>query len=79
MRLAPRLAVFALAGTAAYLGLAVLGEGGFRAFFAHGALVAVAAVLCMLAGVSLVSRGNLSPGIREDRGNRWVILIPGVY
>ena len=28
---------------------------------------------CALAVVSLFAGGNLSPGVREDRGNRWVI------
>jgi protein-S-isoprenylcysteine O-methyltransferase Ste14 len=62
-----------LSGTAAYLGLAILGWGGWSAFFAHPARVAVAVALVILAGVSLVADGNLSPGLREDRGNRWVI------
>ena len=62
-----------LGGTAAYLGLAMLGEGGWTAFFAHPALVALAVVLFVLAGVSLFAGGNLSRGLREDRGNRWVI------
>src|SRR5438309_2532422 len=62
-----------LGGTAAYLGLAILGWGGWTAFFAHPALVALAVALAVLAGVSLCADGNLSPGVREDRGNRWVI------
>ena len=57
-------------GTAAYLGLAILGWGGWTAFFAHPARVALAVVLAVLAGVSLCADGNLSPGLREDRGNR---------
>jgi protein-S-isoprenylcysteine O-methyltransferase Ste14 len=28
----------------------------------------------VLAGVALFSGGNLSPGEREDRGNRWVLV-----
>jgi len=60
-------------GTAAYLGLAILGWGGWTAFFAHPARIALAIVLFVLAGVSLVAGGNLSRGLREDRGNRWVI------
>jgi len=60
-------------GTAAYLGLAILGWGGWTAFFAHPARIALAVVLFVLAGVSLVAGGNLSRGLREDRGNRWVI------
>ena len=62
-----------LGGTAAYLGLAILGWGGWTAFFAHPARGALAVVLAVLAGVSLFADGNLSPGVREDRGNRWVI------
>jgi protein-S-isoprenylcysteine O-methyltransferase Ste14 len=27
----------------------------------------------VLSGVAIFSRGNLSPGVREDRANRWVI------
>jgi len=60
-------------GTAAYLGLAVLGWGGFAAFFAHPALIALTMVCAALAGVSFFAGGNLSSGVREDRANRWVI------
>src|SRR5262245_27823374 len=62
-------------GTLAYLGLAILGWGGFAAFFAHPARTALALVLIVLAGAALFSHGNLSPGEREDRGNRWVIAV----
>jgi hypothetical protein len=63
-----------LGGTAAYLGLAILGEGGWTAFFAHPARVTLAVGLFVLAGVSLVAGGNLRRGLREDRSNRWVIV-----
>jgi len=66
-------AFFALVTTAAYLGLAVLGWGGFAAFFSHAALVAVTAATFIMSGVALFSEGNLSSGEREDRANRWVI------
>src|SRR5262249_37316679 len=62
-----------LVGTTAYLGFAMLGEAGWTAFFAHPALVALAVVLFVLAGVSLFAGGNLSRGLHGDRGNRWVI------
>jgi protein-S-isoprenylcysteine O-methyltransferase Ste14 len=61
-------------GTAAYLGLAILGWGGWTAFFSHPARVALAIALAVMAGASLFAGGNLSPGLREDRGNRWVIV-----
>jgi protein-S-isoprenylcysteine O-methyltransferase Ste14 len=63
-----------IVGTAAYLGLAILGWGGWTAFFSHPARVALAVALSVMAGASLFAGGHLSPGLREDRGNRWVIV-----
>jgi protein-S-isoprenylcysteine O-methyltransferase Ste14 len=54
--------------------LAVLGWGGRRAFFAHRALVALAWVTVAMMIVAPFSSGNTSPGIREDRRNRWVLF-----
>src|SRR5215468_11472519 len=51
----------------------ILVLGGSAAFFAHPALIALGAVTAVLAGVSLFAGGSLSPGVREDRSNRWVI------
>jgi protein-S-isoprenylcysteine O-methyltransferase Ste14 len=65
--------ILVFGGAAAYLGLAILGWGGFAAFFAHSALTALAIVLFAVSGAASFAGGNLSPGIREDRGNRWVI------
>jgi protein-S-isoprenylcysteine O-methyltransferase Ste14 len=61
-------------GTAVYFGLAVLGWGGLAAFFSHPALIALAVAVFVMAGVSFFAGGNLSPGLREDRGNRWVLI-----
>jgi protein-S-isoprenylcysteine O-methyltransferase Ste14 len=74
MRSAFRFAFIAL-GVCAYTGLAVLGWGGFRPFFSHPALIALVVVLFALSGVAFFAGGNLSPGIRETRGNRWVLLV----
>jgi hypothetical protein len=73
-----RLASITIVGTLAYLGLAILGWGGFAAFFSHPALIALAIVLFALSGVALFSDGNLTPGVREDRANRWVIVAFGL-
>lgn len=56
-----------------YLGLAVLGRGGFAAFFSVPALTAIAIATGGLIVAGLLSPGNLSPGEREDRANRWVL------
>jgi protein-S-isoprenylcysteine O-methyltransferase Ste14 len=68
-------AILTLVGTFGYLGLAVLGWGGFAAFFSHSALTVLVLVTFVLSGAALFTRGNLSPGEREDRSNRWVIWV----
>jgi protein-S-isoprenylcysteine O-methyltransferase Ste14 len=60
--------------TLAYLGLAILGWGGFAAFFSHPALVALAIVFFVLFGIALFTDSNLSPGVREDPADRWIFL-----
>jgi protein-S-isoprenylcysteine O-methyltransferase Ste14 len=73
MRVTPPLAFITIVGTLAYLGLAVLGWGGFVAFFSHPARIALTVAVFLMAGAALFSGGNLSPGEREDRANRWVL------
>jgi protein-S-isoprenylcysteine O-methyltransferase Ste14 len=68
------LAFLTMTATLAYLAVAVLGWGGFAAFFSHPARTSLAIALFVMAGVALFSGGNLSPGEREDRGNRWVLV-----
>jgi protein-S-isoprenylcysteine O-methyltransferase Ste14 len=68
------MACLTVVGTLAYLGLAVLGWGGWAGFFSHPARIALAITVVVLAGVALFSGGNLSAGVREDRGNRWVLV-----
>jgi hypothetical protein len=63
----PRLVFMTILATLAYLGLAILGWGGFTAFFSHQALIALTISVFVLSGVALFSSGNLSPGEREDR------------
>lgn len=71
---APKLAFATIVATLAYLALAVLGGGGWAAFFSHPARLVLALVLFGLSGAALFSEGNLSPGEREDRANRWVLI-----
>ena len=78
MRITPTLAATTVVSMLAYLGLAVLGWGGFAAYFSHPARIALTFTLFALTGAALFSRGNLSPGEREDRSNRWVVAVFGV-
>src|SRR5215472_10234590 len=68
-----KLGVFGIVSTALFLGLAVLGWGSFAAFFAHPARIAVVAITFALVVAAPFTQGNLSPGEREDRANRWVL------
>jgi protein-S-isoprenylcysteine O-methyltransferase Ste14 len=74
MTAAPRLATVTIVGTIAYLGLAILGWGGFASFFSHPARIALTIAVFVMSGAALFSGGNLSPGEREDRTNRWVLV-----
>jgi protein-S-isoprenylcysteine O-methyltransferase Ste14 len=76
--MSPGFAISSLAATLVYLGLAIFGFGGVAAFFSHPPLIALAVATLALWGAALFSRGNLSAGIREDRGNRWVLPVFGV-
>jgi protein-S-isoprenylcysteine O-methyltransferase Ste14 len=67
-----------LLGTLGYLVLTVGGRGGVAAYVAVPALVALAGVLVVAGIVAPFVGGSLSPGIREDRGNRWVLIPFGV-
>jgi protein-S-isoprenylcysteine O-methyltransferase Ste14 len=73
-----KMAIFTLATVAFQFGLAVLGWGGFAAFFSHPPLVAVAIVTVVLTVVAFFSAGNLNTGEQEDRSNRWVLIAFGV-
>jgi protein-S-isoprenylcysteine O-methyltransferase Ste14 len=64
--------VFGSAGV--YLALAILGWGGVGAFFSHPGLTALAVATGVLVIVAYFAGGNVSPGVREDRGNRWVFF-----
>jgi hypothetical protein len=68
-----RLAFFTMAATLGYLGLAILGRGGFEAFFSHSALIALVIADLVLSSAAVFSGANLNPGEREDRANRWVL------
>ena len=59
-------------------GLAVLGWGGFAAFFSRPPLIALTVVTAGLFVASFFAGGNMSPGVREDRGNRWVLKAFGL-
>ena len=61
--------------SAFFYGLAVLGWGGFAAFFAHPAFIALTIAGVAMFVVALFADGNLSPGVREARGNRWVLVV----
>ena len=65
-------------GVLVFLGLAILGWGGFDAFFANPARIALVVATAAMVVAGLLSSANLSTGEREDRSNRWIIGALGV-
>jgi protein-S-isoprenylcysteine O-methyltransferase Ste14 len=59
--------------TVVCFGVTILAEGGPRAFFSRPALTALAVAQVAMSGAAFFAGGNLSPGVREDRSNRWVL------
>jgi protein-S-isoprenylcysteine O-methyltransferase Ste14 len=62
-------------GGLAYLILPILGWGGFRPFFSRPALTTLAIVVIVACIAAFFAGGNVSSGEREDRGNRWVLVV----
>jgi protein-S-isoprenylcysteine O-methyltransferase Ste14 len=60
--------------TLLYLWLAVLGSGGFAAFFGHPARIVLVVASLVMASAAFFSDVNLSSGEREDRSNRWIFI-----
>jgi len=54
-------------------GLAIVGWGGWAAFFAHPAFTALVATAIVLTAFGIFSGAGMSTGEKEDRGNRWVL------
>jgi protein-S-isoprenylcysteine O-methyltransferase Ste14 len=74
----PRLALFTIVSTLAYLALPIFGWGGIAPFLANPARIALTLALFAFAIAGLFTQGNLSTGVREDRSNRWVLAAFGV-
>jgi protein-S-isoprenylcysteine O-methyltransferase Ste14 len=74
MTRSPRTIAIGIISSLAFFLLAIFGWGGFGPFFSHAALTVLVIAGVALAAVGLSSTaGNLSPGEREDRSNRWVL------
>jgi protein-S-isoprenylcysteine O-methyltransferase Ste14 len=69
-----KLAFFQTLGALAYFGLTVVGAGGFGRFFSHPPLIFLAIALLAMTVAALFTQGSVSPGLREDRSNRWVLI-----
>ena len=70
----PRMIATGVAVSAVQWTLAITAWGGWRAFFAHRAFIALAAVVVCMMLAAPFSSGGMNPGEKEDRGNRWVLV-----
>lgn len=68
-----RLTLFTFVTVTIFLGLAVLGWGGFKAFFDHPSFIALTAFCYIFSVIATFTAGNISSGEREDKSNRWVL------
>lgn len=73
-----RLAVITFSSLFAFLGVAIFGAGGAGRFFSYPQLTAVAVVTVLLGFAALFTEGHIGSGVREDRSNRWVIVVLGI-
>ena len=73
------LLVFNVISGIIFLCCAVAAEGGYTAFFGDPALVAFFLITAALLAAASVSQGNIRSGLREDRGNRWVLPLFFVF
>ena len=78
MKLSLRMAVLAIASTLVWLALAAFGAGGIGVFLARPQFVGLALVTFALVLASLMTEAGIRTGVREDRGNRWVLVVFGV-
>lgn len=62
MSVTRKVAVLSGVSTLVYLGLAVLGFGGFAAFFSHPPLIVIVVATLAMAVVAMFTEGNLSAG-----------------
>ncbi|WP_298429423.1 isoprenylcysteine carboxylmethyltransferase family protein [Rhodoblastus sp.] len=67
-----------IGGATLYYALPVLGWGGVAPFLLHPAFWVLTIVYFGLAAIALFVGGNISPGVREDRDNRWVLAAFGL-
>jgi protein-S-isoprenylcysteine O-methyltransferase Ste14 len=75
MTISARRCIGIAGGTVLQLGLAILGRGGFAAYFSCAPLMALSVAVIAISVAAMFAGGNLSAGVREDRGNRWVIPV----
>jgi len=60
--------------TVIWFGVTLWAAGGPAVFFSHPPLVGFAVVMAAMGIAALFVGGNLSSGVKEDRGNRWVVV-----
>jgi protein-S-isoprenylcysteine O-methyltransferase Ste14 len=65
--------VAVLVSSALFCVVAVIAGGGFARFFGHAPLIGLVVILAVVSVAAIFAGGNLSPGVTEDRGNRWVL------
>lgn len=73
----PKMAVAVIVSTLAWLTLAAFAAGGIQVFLVRPPFLALALITFALAFAALFSDAGVRRGVREDRENRWVLVVFG--
>jgi protein-S-isoprenylcysteine O-methyltransferase Ste14 len=66
--------LFTAVSSSLYIGLAVLGWGGWSVLMAHPARAGAVIAIAVFSVLAMFTTGNISSGRREDTKNRWIFL-----
>src|SRR5579862_215879 len=78
MKLSLKMAIVAIVSTLMWLALADVAAGGIGVFLARPQFVALVLVTLAFVLAALFSEAGVRTGVREDRGNRWVLVVFGI-
>lgn len=77
MKASPVMVLAVIASTLVWLALAAFAAGGIRVFLARPQFLLLTLVTLAMALASLLTEAGVRTGVREDRGNRWVLAAFG--
>jgi protein-S-isoprenylcysteine O-methyltransferase Ste14 len=72
------MAIVSIVSALVWLAIAAFGAGGIGVFLARPQFLILALITLALVLAALSTEAGIRTGVREDRGNRWVLVVFGV-